>query len=345
MADNAIVTLSAIEANKLARNELIIRNGLATFYAVGGALLEIRDERQYRATHSTFEEYCQERWNMKRAQAYRLIEASEVINRLSPIGDIIPTNEAQTRELAKLPDEDQVLAWQAVIATAPGGNVTASHVKAVAETFAELRQTGALDNGEGESLALSEIVKTNVIESAYERMKRQEIHIAENAKKLGPLMSSDSSEWYTTPDIIQAVIAVMGAIDLDPCSNSHDNPNVPAAQHYTKEDDGLAQEWRGRLYVNPPFGNDIPHWVDKLVYEYLEKRTTQAILLAPARTDTHWFRALRNFPRCFMFGRVKFNGNANSAPFPTMLVGVGCDRNKFVEVMSALGDVYERIGQ
>ncbi len=34
-----------------------------TFYEVGNALLQIRDERLYRQTHSTFEEYCREKWS------------------------------------------------------------------------------------------------------------------------------------------------------------------------------------------------------------------------------------------------------------------------------------------
>ena len=166
---------------------------------------------------------------------------------------------------------------------------------------------------------------------------------ARNVLNLDPMMSSESGEWYTTPDIIKAVLAVMGSIDLDPCSNSKERPSVPAAKHYTKDDDGLAQDWVGRVYCNPPYGDEIPHWIDKLNLEYLEGRTTQAILLAPSRTDTVWFRALKKYPRCFMWGRVKFNGNENGAPFPTMLVSVGCNLAKFKSVMGKLGDVYVRI--
>lgn len=184
---------------------------------------------------------------------------------------------------------------------------------------------------------------TSVKESGNELTAGGAHAYARNVLKLGPLMSSDSPEWYTTRDIIDACIAVMGAIDLDPCSNSHDTPNVPANQYFTKEDDGLAQQWLGRVYMNPPYGDAIPHWVDKLNREYLERRTTQAIVLLPARPDTAWFRSLRDYPRCFMFGRVRFNDAPNSAPFPTMLVSVGCDRDRFIEVMSTIGDIYERV--
>ena len=166
---------------------------------------------------------------------------------------------------------------------------------------------------------------------------------AQNVLDLAPLMSSESAEWYTTPDILEAVAAVMGAIDLDPCSNSHETPNVPATSHFTKDDDGLSQDWFGRVYMNPPYGSEIPHWIDKIVLEYLEGRMQEGIVLVPARPDTQWFRALRDFDRCFMFGRVRFNDHENSAPFPTMLVNIGCDRRRFFEVMSDLGDVYRRV--
>jgi len=158
--------------------------------------------------------------------------------------------------------------------------------------------------------------------------------------QLSPLMSSDSNEWYTTPDIINAVIEVMGDIDLDPCSNSHTAPNVPAAKHFTQKDDGLSQNWYGQVYVNPPYGRQLPLWIDKIVTEY-NAGNISAIVLVPARPDTRWFRMLRTFPRCFMFGRVRFNGHENSAPFPTMLVNVGCDSGLFNHVMSELGDIYE----
>jgi hypothetical protein len=167
--------------------------------------------------------------------------------------------------------------------------------------------------------------------------------VSSSGRNLDALMSSESNEWYTTPDIISAVADVMGEIDLDPCSNSHETPNVPAKCHFTKDDDGLAQVWHGKVYVNPPYGNEIPLWVAKINHEYQEGNIEQCILLVPARTDTRWFRALKKYPRCFMHGRVRFNNHENSAPFPTMLVGIGVDTDRFIRVMESLGDVYKWI--
>src|SRR5688572_46882 len=84
-------------------HEGVIERGLQTFYAVGAALLAIRDTRLYRANYETFEQYCFQRWKMSRIHAHRLMEASEVVENLLPIGNI-PATESQARELASLAD-------------------------------------------------------------------------------------------------------------------------------------------------------------------------------------------------------------------------------------------------
>jgi hypothetical protein len=85
-------------------------------------------------------------------------------------------------------------------------------------------------------------------------------------------------------------------------------------------------------------------WIDKLVKEYQAGRVTQAIALLPARTDTRWMARLRSFPRCFLRGRLKFSGHENSAPFPSVVVALGCDLEDFVQAFGDIGDVYRRVG-
>jgi len=94
--------------------------------------MKIRDSKLYRETHSTFEEYCKERWGFTRSYAYRLIASSEVTDNLSPMGDI-PESERVTRPLTKLPPEQQKEAFQKAVETAPEGKVTAKHVEKVVE--------------------------------------------------------------------------------------------------------------------------------------------------------------------------------------------------------------------
>lgn len=152
--------------------------------------------------------------------------------------------------------------------------------------------------------------------------------------------SSESSEWNTPETIINKTIQLFGSIDLDPCSNSYTNPNVPAERHYTIDDNGLNQSWHGRVYMNPPYGNEIGNWTGKLRTEYEEAHTTQGIALVPSRTDTEWFRNLDAFPRCFIWGRLKFSEYENSAPFPSMVVYLGKNVGKFVEIFCDMGSMY-----
>jgi phage N-6-adenine-methyltransferase len=164
---------------------------------------------------------------------------------------------------------------------------------------------------------------------------------------MGVHYSSKSSEWYTPPDLLERVITVLGPIELDPCSNSHDAPNVPAQRHFTREDDGLAQSWASAaLFMNPPYGSEIGPWVEKLAADYEEHHVGAAIALLPARTDTAWFRRLSAYPRCFIFGRLKFvspeSGEENPAPFPSMAVYLGPDAGAFQRAFAEIGDVFIR---
>lgn len=158
--------------------------------------------------------------------------------------------------------------------------------------------------------------------------------------KMGIHYSSESPEWYTPPQIVTAVLAALGEIDLDPCSNPPPH-NIPARRHFTAVDDGLGRQWSGRVYMNPPYGEEIGKWTEKLRLEYEDqRRVSSAIALVPARTDTAWFRALRKYPRCFVSGRLKFSDAATSAPFPSALLYFGTDVNEFANAFAGLGDTY-----
>lgn len=150
---------------------------------------------------------------------------------------------------------------------------------------------------------------------------------------------SRSYEWYTPQEILDRVQRVF-EIDLDPCSNSHDAPNVQARIHYTREDDGLTRQWHGRVFMNPPYGRVLSQWIRHLVNEHKAGRVTEAIALVPSRTDTQWFRSLRQYPRCFLWGRLRFS-DAGSAPFPSMLVYLGSNVAAFRAAFADVGDVYE----
>jgi len=109
--------LSKREAAELHECEAVIERGLATFLEVGNALLRIRDNRLYRLTHRSFQQYCLDRWSIGRIYAWRLIGAAERINLLPDSVDIPrPSNEFQVRPFLKLAPEQFPTAWKRALA-------------------------------------------------------------------------------------------------------------------------------------------------------------------------------------------------------------------------------------
>lgn len=126
--DVQLKKLTGFERIALKDCETKIERGLKTFYEVGASLLEIRNQKLYRGTHETFEDYCEERWGFSKRHCNRLIAAAKVAENLGPIGPV--PNESQAREIARLPDDQQSGAWTDTIERCGGvENVTAAEVK------------------------------------------------------------------------------------------------------------------------------------------------------------------------------------------------------------------------
>lgn len=315
-----VESLNMLEKSELAGYEAVIERGIGTFVEVGNALLSIRDKRLYRVEYGTFEDYCRERWGMGRTNADELIRASVVIENLTGV-PVIPNAVSQTRPLATLPPEQQREAWQRAVETAPDGRITAGHVQRVVDEM--IRKDEPPDEPEEIYSPPSE---------PDPEIPRMAVHFA-----------STTPEHYTPREIIDAVLDCLGDIVLDPCSNSHDDPNVPALFHYTQEDNGLAQAWIGSVYMNPPYGREIGDWVEKLRSEHESGNVPAAIALVPARPDTKWWQRLRDYPVCFITGRLVFGGNEEAAPFPSAVFYLGDDWGLFYSSFANLGDIWRRV--
>lgn len=355
LADNP--PLSIEECHELAAAETVIERGLQTFYEVGTALLNIRDKRLYRDYAYSFEEYCRKRWNMSKTHANRLIDASEVISNLTPIGVELPANEAQARELVGLTPNDAALVLTVAKETAPAGKITASHIKALTETLREIVHTGAIDDGSGEQIEVADIFKHRVTEEHYERMKRQEAYIAEKQERKSgtppALQMSESNEWYTPSTYINLARQLMGGIDTDPASCEFANRVVQAATYYTQETNGLDKAWYGRVWLNPPYGRDSGDsnqdiWSARLLEQYRAGITTEAVLLVNAVTDRKWFQPLWDFPICFTNHRIRFydlNGESGQPTHGNALVYLGPQVERFMELFNTenMGVVVRRV--
>ena len=156
-------------------------------------------------------------------------------------------------------------------------------------------------------------------------------------------------EWYTPPKYIEAARAVMGSIDLDPASNEYAQKTVRADEWFGKRDDGLAQQWNGRVFLNPPYGQpDCSNFVEKLCADYAAGNVPSAVLLTDNRTDTRWWHlaATTSAAICFTLGRINFQKEGGSGGGYTngqTFFYLGSDVDAFITEFSPFGLIWNRI--
>lgn len=155
--------------------------------------------------------------------------------------------------------------------------------------------------------------------------------------------STASDLWLTPKHVLKMVIEHFdGSITLDPSSNGRNGKaHVPAKVHFTAEEDGLLQDWQGKVFCNPPYGRALAGFVEKAITEYECGNAKEVILLVPASSSTAWFRRLDPYPRCLVAGRLTFANSDMQCPHHSMLVYLGRRRAQFRERFHRLGGIYE----
>lgn len=149
-----------------------------------------------------------------------------------------------------------------------------------------------------------------------------------------------SDEWWTPPHVFEAIGL---EFDLDPCAPSLPHaPWIPALRRYTRASDGLSQPWQGRVFLNPPYGRQAGHWVQRLAEH------GHGIALVFSRTDVRWWHAAVPSATavCFIRKRLTFiPGAGQKAPGnsggPSALIAYGEDCAEAV-AGSGLGLTYGR---
>jgi len=168
----------------------------------------------------------------------------------------------------------------------------------------------------------------------------------EASKNTAAVTQSLTNEWYTPAEYIDAARRVMGAIDLDPASCEEANATVQAGQFYSEADPGLGHQWKGRVWLNPPYGRLAGEFVVNLAREYDAGRVTAAVTLVNAHcTDTSWFRPLWDHTLCFTHGRLNFGAGTASRGGSThgsVFAYLGPDPAAFAAEFARYGAVVRR---
>jgi len=165
------------------------------------------------------------------------------------------------------------------------------------------------------------------------------------------LTSSKTNEWYTPPEIMHIVRAVLGKIELDPASNEDANRIVQAKRFYAKEDDGLSQKWEAAtLFLNSPYGKVNGKSSQSVWMNYLLSQLDTiggCIALSKTVPGYVWWSDLFNGkwpgPVCITRDRISFisgdgrsTGKAKSA---SSFWYYGDNKDKFAERFSEIGRV------
>jgi len=130
--------LSPAEEGLLKDCESVIRKGMATFIAVGEALIRIRDLRLFRVSAPSFEIFCRQSLRMSQQYTNSVMACSGVVNVLGEHPEFagrLPENEAQARPLKGMEREQLVQTWQAVLEKTGSAPVTASLVREIVRKF------------------------------------------------------------------------------------------------------------------------------------------------------------------------------------------------------------------
>jgi hypothetical protein len=150
---------------------------------------------------------------------------------------------------------------------------------------------------------------------------------------------------YTDPAIVEAVQDCLGEIDLNPCIGRHTGAEIPATVQLGPEDDGLSRPWHGRVGLTPPHGHMIRYWIEKLCKEYQVGRTTETVVIVPARTDDDWWQAITEWAAavCFIAWKYRQSEREHRSAQPLVAFYLGENAPVFYRAFASLGSVWARV--
>lgn len=123
--------------------------------------------------------------------------------------------------------------------------------------------------------------------------------------------------WETPQDFFDNLNNIFN-FTLDVCA---DPENAKCDKYFTKEDDGLQQEWTGNVWMNPPYGRVIGKWVQKAFESVQTGSADIAVCLVPARTCSEWWHKYCMRGEIWLIRhRLRFGGSKINAPFPNAVV-------------------------
>lgn len=140
----------------------------------------------------------------------------------------------------------------------------------------------------------------------------------------------ERDNWATPRSLIERLEKEFGKFDLDVCASEK---NKVCERFYSKEQNGLEQDWSGLVWCNPPYSNKL-EWIEKAHLE--AQKGAKTIVLLPAFTETHFFRELKAKSQWLLFlnGRLVFNEHEQkeTAKFSSVLAFFNIPKNEMEDL-------------
>lgn len=118
-----------------------------------------------------------------------------------------------------------------------------------------------------------------------------------------PSHKGKTNSWLTPLSIVNS----LGKFDLDPCGFKH---HKTASNIIELPEDGLSAKWKGRVWLNPPYGKEQQEWLRKM------KIHGNGIALIFSRLETRWIQEFIGNGFFQIEGRIKFlkpDGNEHNS--------------------------------
>lgn len=273
-------------------------------------LLELYERQGWIALgYSTWRECVVAEFHQSQAYLYRQLQAAQIEQVISPMGEIGQIPERQLRPLTKLEPGEQQAVWQEVQETAPEGKVTAAYVESVVENRAQ---------------SAHRILHSSQSNEWYTPQK----YIDAVRQVMGDI-DLDPASNVQANQIVQA--KVFYAQDDDGLGQVWTGGRVYLNPPYGRD---------------PGQGSNQALWTRKLLEEYEARNVTEAILLVNAATERTWFANLWKHLVCFTNHRINFyrpDGEGESPTIGNAFVYLGNNGRLFAKVFSRFGTVVQRV--
>jgi len=156
--------------------------------------------------------------------------------------------------------------------------------------------------------------------SAHEKVKDAEADTEDEHTVVDAATKQETDEWSSPRELVEPLADSVGEFDLDPCSGAESSPF--ASETYTEDDDGLSQDWYGKVWVNPPY-SDMKTWTEKAIAQI--DNTNTLFYLCKGDSSTQWWQDAAEHATviCAIDHRLEFGDGGSAAPFASHIMVFG----------------------